>query len=683
VAVTIRRSEQEILALLADLGVRKSTGTLRFYPGSCPQHVISLVFREGKLLLAGAIEPGAGFGDFLAYHGLLPAAQSDAALAAARRQGVAFEAVLERSGLFPAEVLRELAYRYAEELLDAVLTSGGGRFVLGPELPPWVDEDSTPWIDQELYGRLLQRRDVWPQIDRRLREPGVTLRPHAGIEGSAAYRSLAEAERRLFSMLDGEQPVAELLAGRKNRVDLSIVLTRFLQSGLLELVEPERPPATVAAGTAAAEPSWEAPGEEADSVLSADEILGFDDAEDEVASLEEAAREAFERHKRGDAPRAAAAHAGHEPDELVDLPDEAEDLLPQQEQLAGAPSPPARPHLVQVEADETEPWWMAAMAASEDAAAPVPEPEAPPPPPPARQPPEEEDAPVDPGLVPTLVAGVRLEDASTSGLTIDDLFLFSQIDGRSSLRELLFITQLPEKNAQRTLRRLREKGYITLESRGAPVRPPLQRPAPSAVLPRRVAEPLRVEVIPPAPQPEPEPPARQAQARAAAAIPETAPLPPNPAREAPPARGSSPADEAEELHRRAVRDYNDGRAAQAEAALRRALELKPDHAVLRARLAIVLLDGTGRDAEAEQQAEQAVDDEPLMGQCFEALGLVKLKVGDLSDAKRFLEKAQLLDRRHVPSSVAALQTLKSYKPAKGEAPGAMWSAVRRSVRLVT
>jgi hypothetical protein len=77
----------------------------------------------------------------------------------------------------------------------------------------------------------------------------------------------------------------------------------------------------------------------------------------------------------------------------------------------------------------------------------------------------------------------------------------------------------------------------------------------------------------------------------------------------------------------------------------------------------------------------AFDEDPLDSQCLEALGFIKLKLGDYGNAKHFLERALLLDRRNVPSSARVLEALKSGPPGRGSRPDELWAKLRRSVRL--
>src|SRR5262249_20079515 len=77
------------------------------------------------------------------------------------------------------------------------------------------------------------------------------------------------------------------------------------------------------------------------------------------------------------------------------------------------------------------------------------------------------EAPLDLDLVPALMSGVRLAELSLTGLMMDDLFLVSQIDGKSSVRELMGVTQMTESNARKVMQRLVEQGYVTLQNRAA------------------------------------------------------------------------------------------------------------------------------------------------------------------------------------------------------------------------
>jgi tetratricopeptide (TPR) repeat protein len=251
---------------------------------------------------------------------------------------------------------------------------------------------------------------------------------------------------------------------------------------------------------------------------------------------------------------------------------------------------------------------------------------------------------------------VRLSELSLSELGTDELFLVSQIDGKSSIRELMLIAQMKAAAVARLMEHLLQRGYIVLESPPAPAAPPRKAASAGGVQDGR----------------------GRSLASGAAAGAQTGSGP----RASLGQTHRDPAEQAEAFYSTAIDEYNQDDYTRAEELLRAALKLVPSNPLYRARLAIVLLERPGREREASQYAGEAVEEDPLMGQCYEALGLVKLRLGDVSEARRLLEQAVLLDRRHVPTSAALLEAIKSYKQKRGEPPDQLWNFVRHFVRLV-
>ena len=265
-----------------------------------------------------------------------------------------------------------------------------------------------------------------------------------------------------------------------------------------------------------------------------------------------------------------------------------------------------------------------------------------------------EELPIDLDLVPTLMPGVRLAELSLTGLMMDDLFLVSQIDGKSTLRDLMLVTQITDATARKIARRLLDQGYISLQSR--------------TLARMRLGGASRAVLV-------------GAPGAAGGVGKERPGSKPDPARSPETAVHRTPAEQAADLYKRAVASYNQDRFSRAEDLLRACLSLVPNYPLYQARLAVVLVERIGRDAEALRLAEVAIEEDPLLGQAFEAKGLVKLKLGEIGDARRHLEKAMLLDRKRVPSSVAILAAMKTYKPKKGDPSDRLWKLIRPFVKL--
>jgi tetratricopeptide (TPR) repeat protein len=716
---------QSILTILAELSARRVTGTLRFEPEPGSELCLQFLFRKGKLLFATSNYPGERLGEFLVRRGILSEEEASLALSRARESGRFFHAHLLEEGIVPPDMLPDLLYQRLEELVDEILRAKDGRFVFRPDLPADPGpQDTPPWVDQELFGRLVQHRNVWPKIYQKLRDPNLVLRCHPGIKGSISFHSLSEGERKLLSLLDGKHPVSKILERRKNRIDLMIVMSRFLESGLIEVVEPaepsaaRKPPGTPAAAeedraarfmlvdegpegpdilflekgekkadaqpprkpAAQPEPRLAAGSPKPAPPPAAAAARPAPPAQEQDPLLEEAAR-LLEQLEEPLLDKAADLLGEAEESSLFDedlIPDDTDVLFQQVDALVRQAEGSVREDVVPPALDKGTDPLQAPPAAAPKAARPERQPPAPTPaaagtrqPPaspgtPARRPAVEptvtlraptpgaeaepaEVAPLDLDLVPVLMPGVRLAELSLTGLMMDDLFLVSQIDGKSNLRELLTLSQVTEIKARAIIRRIMEQGYISLRARASPR--------------RRLKEAQ---------------PAEQGDVSAAAeGLSKERPAPPK----AEPAQRRTPVEQASDLYRRAIGNYNQDQFLRAEELLRASLSLVPNHALYQARLAVVLIERVGRDAEALRLAEQATEEDPLLGQAFEAKGLVKLKMGEIGEARRLLEKAMLLDKKKVPSSVAILAAMKTYKPKRGDPADRLWKLVRPFVKL--
>jgi uncharacterized protein DUF4388 len=564
---------QSILTVLAALSARGVTGTLRFElePGS--GMAVEFLFREGKLVFATSNQPGERLAEFLVRRGLFSGEQARALLIEARRKGKMFHAHLAEREIVPHDLLQDLLYQRTEELVDVILKSEAGQVVFQPQPLSQLDNE-VPGVDAELFGRLLKHRQVWPRLFQEFRDPNLVLRPRPDIEGAMA--SMSPSEQKLLSVLDGQRPVSKILERRKNRIDLMILLARFLDSGLVEPVPAE---------VEAAEPSL--------------------------------------------AP-ASTAPVPAEPKEEA--------------QPAGPPAAPPPTAAVQ----------QAPAAARQDPLPALPPPAAPPPeaaavqPVPAEPAPKEEEPslpPIDFDLVPVLSSGMDLASMSITGLMMDDLFLISQIDGKSTVRELTWITRMPEEKVRGVLGRMLQHGYVRLQTRMGGMSG-MKRFLPQPSVPAAASE------------PRPESPA--------------------------PAADKAPAEAPQSFqysYNQALTAYNEQKYGDAERHLRRALSMQPRSALVRARLAMTLLERSGQERSAEKLAEEAFEEDPLLGQCLEALGLVRLRSGDYVEARRLLDKAVFLDKQHVPASVRILYELKSHPPQKGDSPDDFWWRVHRLIKL--
>jgi hypothetical protein len=595
---------QSILTVLAALSARGVTGTLRFVLEPDSELGVEFLFREGKLLFATSNHPGERLAEFLVRRGVISGDQAKASLIEAKRRGRLFHAYLAEQDIISHDLLQDLLYQRTEALLDVILKSEEGQVVFHP-LPLAQFNLEVPGVDEELFGRLIRHRQLWPRLFQQFRDPALVLRCKPGIE--ARLGSMSQAERKLLSVLDGQRPVSKILERRKNRIDLMILLARFIDAGLVEAVEAAEAPAAQA-------------------------------APEEPAEV-----------------RAASAGAGAPQASAPGPAAEAEPLPGLAEFLAGLTEPAAAPAPAQAALTEPLAAALAAPAPAQPALtgpAPAPAPAQPAPAARQRAPDATPPPPIDFELIPVLSTGVDLAAMSITGLMMDDLFLISQIDGRATVRELMWITRMSEEKVRGVLGRMLQHGYVRLKTRfGGQVLIPQQKPQ---ARPASASEP-------------------QTQGAAASAEPASAP----------PAGGSALERHSPLLqhYSLALTAYNEQRYAEAEQLLRKALSMEPRSALLRSRLAVVLLERAGQLRSAEKLAEEAFEEDPLLGQCLEALGLVRLRAGDYNEARRHLDKAVFLDKQHVPAAVRVLSELKNRPPGKRESPEDFWWKVHRLIKL--
>ncbi len=229
-----------VLAILAALSSRGATGTLRFQADSDSKDWIEFLFRQGHLLYATSNRKGERLGEFLVRREVLSKEKALEILREANRRKQLFHAHLVELGLIQLDKLKDLLFQRAEELLDAIIHSDNGRFVFLPNYPPEIQSTLGLWIDSELFARLLKRRDVWPRVYDKFRDQKLVLQLGATLRQPGALERFNPPQRRLLELLDGERPVSEILAGRKNRLDLMIALERFLEKGVIEVRQQKR-----------------------------------------------------------------------------------------------------------------------------------------------------------------------------------------------------------------------------------------------------------------------------------------------------------------------------------------------------------------------------------------------------------------------------------------------------------
>ena len=611
---------QSILTILAALSARGATGTLRFMlePGS--ELGVEFLFREGKLLFATSNHPGERLAEFLVRRGMLTGEQARASLIEAKRRGRLFHAYLAEQGIVAADLLQDLLYQRTEELLDVILKIDEGQVVFQP-VPLAQFNAEAPGVDEELFGRLLRHRQLWPQLFEQFRDPRLVLRVRSGVE--TLIETTSPSERKLLTVLDGQRSVSKILERRKNRIDLMILLARLMDAGLVEAVGADdavaeevvpEAPAALPPPPPAAEPEHRSvPSEESAAPAWLEPTIA-PSPKPQPAATDPWIPEPME-------------HFGAPPVQWPPAP--AEPVVPVQSTGPAAPAAasaaPIPPPAAAAIADTP-----AAQVDSTPAA-------------PAEPKTQEQGPPIDFDLVPVLTSGMDIARMSITGLMMDDLFLISQIDGRASVRELMWITRMPEAKVHVVLTRMIQHGYVRLQTRmgggGTGPRVKSFQPSPSAGT-----------------KPE-----------------ETAPAP-----------APSTADSRQPFrqpYHLALTAYNEQRYAEAEQLLRKSLSLEPRSALIRSRLAITLLERSGQERSAEKLAVEAFEEDPLLGQCLEALGLVRLKQGDYTESRRLLDKAVFLDKQHVPASVRILYELKNRPPQKGDSAEDFWWRVHRMLKL--
>ncbi len=577
---TIDYKRSNVLAILSALSTRGVTGTLHFERKPPDGRDIDFLFLGGMLLYATTKEKGRRLGEFLILRGVLTLEQVQQGLIEAKKQGALFHSYLLDEDLVTKDQMQELLYQRTEELIGEILKAEDGQFLFYRDQPAELDM-LAPNVDEELFGRLLRYRKVWPRVYDKFRDGRLCLRMNPDAKRSPLYAKLGQVERRLLRLLDGTRPVSTILAGRKNRLDIMVVLARFLQSKLVVVVAGHEP--------VKAEPPT-------------------------VGSV------------------------------AVSLPSSpAQSVV----RILGASAPSSKP--------DSAP----GSAASEDSGVyTIPE--------------LEDDAPfLTAETVPVMAEGVFLEQISLTGFAMDDLFLVSQIDGQSSIRELCLVTGQTQERVMKLVEGLHAKGYVALARRS---------PASPRVTP--VAKKKGAAKSEKVGGPKKEACGESGKAKLKGATGESPDKDgANGATEKLDSPKMSKKERAKGFYYRAIQEYNGGMCLDAEASMRKALGLAPTVARYHARLAVILLSRPGGTKRAEREAEKAMDLDPLDSICLEALAWVKLRRGAFSEARRLLEQALFLGREQVPSAPRLIERIRKHKPKRREAPDTLWKQMRRDLIL--
>ena len=531
---------RSILTILAAISGRGATGTLRFEVEPDSESWIEFLFRQGQLLFATSNRKGERLGEFLVRRGALNKEQALEALQEARRRKQLFHAQLVESGLIDLEQLKDLLFQRTEDLLGAILKSEDGQFTFLPNQPPELERTLGLWVDEELFGRLLKRRKAWPRVYERFRDRKLVLQHSGALKDTNALKTLGAGEKKLLELIDGSVPVAKILRGRKNRLDLMIALDRFWERGWLE----------------------------------------------QVGGKGLSAR-----------PAAKPIHppGGHKKEPV-------------------------------------------------------------------------EYGAFDPEAVPSFTQGTSLDRISVSGLMMDDLFLVSQIDGRLSIRELLWITGLSIEKVRRIFDRLLTKGYLNIKD---PDSKGLANVPRDADLPPRSA-PVVARATPKAPA------ATKSKSSAA-----TRPKSPAPAtKKSSEEEAGQDASDLYTLQDKARAAYNAKHPRDAVRCFHLALKQVPDDVLLRAQLAISLLDQQERREQGMREARRAYKGDPTHPAALEAMGLSHLRLGMIEKARHYLQQAMLRDKnQRISSAARVLSKIKRSGHLAELADDSLWETVRPLVRF--
>ncbi len=404
---------QSFLTMLAALSGKRLSGTLVYERRADSERRLEFLFHRGRLLYATSNGPGERLGEFLARRGVLEKESVEQAVEEAKNYGLYFHAYLAETGVIDYNELKDLLYQRTEELIDSIVDEEGGKIIFRPTQPEVMDA-AVLWVDEELFARLLKHREIWPRVYEKFRNREIELRTSGKARLNPAYLTLRSRERRLLRLLQKPTRLSRLFEGRKNRLDLMILVERFLETGLVE----------IAGGQSSLGSQFGVAVDEAEQVASPDESEG-------VGSSEK-------------------LPGGREFTEAVDLPGEVAALAGQpgkcEADLGEAIAKRANP-------DGGKEGMAGPSSPAEDGFEEIGE---------AREP-SKNNSLLD--GVPVVTAGTRLEQISIGGLLMDDLYVISQIDGKSSVGKLLEVTGMTEAKIHVILERLIEQGYVAFRDR--------------------------------------------------------------------------------------------------------------------------------------------------------------------------------------------------------------------------
>src|SRR5262249_34823989 len=152
----------------------------------------------GKLLFATSNHPGERLAEFLVRRGVLTGEKAKASLIEAKRRGRLFHAFLAEQQIIPQDLLQDLLYQRTGELLDVILKTEEGQVVFQPT-PLTQFKLEVPGVDEELFGRLLRHRQLWPRLFQQFRNPTLVLRTRPGT--AALQSTLSDSEKKLLAVL--------------------------------------------------------------------------------------------------------------------------------------------------------------------------------------------------------------------------------------------------------------------------------------------------------------------------------------------------------------------------------------------------------------------------------------------------------------------------------------------------
>jgi hypothetical protein len=428
-------STMPVADLLQWLASSGSTGILTFERNKVAKRI---VFRDGQVIACSTAEPSELLGHFLVSRGKIGEDTLRAALARQEESGGHLGGILvELGALTGAELTASLTAK-AEETIYSLFDIDEALFRFES---CDISEERVPFpLDlrvEDILLRGMQRIDEMREIRTVFNDPGIVLRRSHETPPEEIHRN--RVARRIYDLVNGERTVAEiLLHAHASEYLVTKFLFQLLRNGMVEVakaVRPEptphrsgtapslpEPPAPVAAGAVVRGPSGNRSVSPAAATVTATRPAAQPAVHvsssiapppvDPRASLESDLEVAGNLVKRG------------EFDAAIEILNETYKAHPGDQTLGRL--------LAEAEACFLEKAYRHLLPA---------------------------------GKVPVLLRPA--EDLATEQISPEEYFLLSRIDGTWDVKSIIQVTPMREVDVVRTLKRMREKGFIELRDPGA------------------------------------------------------------------------------------------------------------------------------------------------------------------------------------------------------------------------